>query len=500
MSALILFAICAYLGSLPALAGPCDIYAAGGTPCVAAHSTTRALYSNFNGALYQVTRGSDNATTDVKPLFTGGVANAATQDLFCLGTTCLISAIYDQSGLDNHLTAAPPGGAAQAPGGFDFVAGATGAPVTLNGQKAYGVFTTMATGYRIDKTKGVAQGNDPEGIYAVLDGTHYNGGCCFDYGNAESNNQDTGATHMEALYFGASVGTASGTGNGPWIQADLENGLFAGNQSGSTNPTNPSIDYRFVTGVVKGNSSNLWSIRGGNAQNGALSTFYDGPRPPGYYPMNKEGSIILGIGGDNSDWAQGTFYEGAMTAGYPDDDTENKVQANVVSAGYATTVMNSGLPLVVGSTVSFLSSDQMYIYHNGSDVQLKQASLGSSQEVKQAMSWKVTSGNGLSDCFSFESVDEPGAFLRHSGYELYCETASDANSGTFADDSTFCTEPGLSGLLTTAFRSYSYPTRYWRYVSDGDVYIGTNGGPFGWDSAQDFNSQASWLVSPALAW
>lgn len=501
MSALVLYALAAYLGSQAVLAGPCDIYAAGGTPCVAAHSTTRALYNSFNGALYQVTRGSDNATTDVAPLFKGGVANAVTQDLFCLGTTCLITAIYDQSGKNNHLTAAPPGGDAAGPnpGGFDFVAGATGAPVTLNGQKAYGVFTTLATGYRIDKTNGVAQGNDPEGIYAVLDGTHYNGDCCFDYGNAESNNLDTGATHMEALYFGTSGGTAHGAGNGPWIQADLENGLFAGNQSGSTNPSNPSIDYRFVTGIVKGNSSNLWSIRGGNSQNGALSTFYAGPRPPGYYPMNKEGSIILGIGGDNSDRAQGTFYEGAMTAGYPTDATENKVQANVVAAGYATTVMNSGLPLVVGSTVSFLSTDQKYIYHNGSAVQLMQASFASSQEVKQAASFKVTSGNGLSDCFSFESVDQPGAYLRHSGYELYVQTSSDG-SGTFADDSTFCTEPGFSGLLTTAFRSYSYPTRFWRFISNGDIYIGTNGGPFGWDSSQNFDAQASWVVSPALAW
>ncbi|WP_248963865.1 arabinofuranosidase catalytic domain-containing protein [Sphaerisporangium perillae] len=31
---------------------PCDIYAAGGTPCVAAHSTTRALYGTYNGPLY----------------------------------------------------------------------------------------------------------------------------------------------------------------------------------------------------------------------------------------------------------------------------------------------------------------------------------------------------------------------------------------------------------------------------------------------------------------
>jgi hypothetical protein len=33
---------------------PCDIYGAAGTPCVAAHSTTRALFGADNGSLYQV--------------------------------------------------------------------------------------------------------------------------------------------------------------------------------------------------------------------------------------------------------------------------------------------------------------------------------------------------------------------------------------------------------------------------------------------------------------
>jgi hypothetical protein len=32
-------------GKIYAAKCPCDIYAAGGTPCVAAHSTVRALYS-----------------------------------------------------------------------------------------------------------------------------------------------------------------------------------------------------------------------------------------------------------------------------------------------------------------------------------------------------------------------------------------------------------------------------------------------------------------------
>ncbi|GAB0134850.1 hypothetical protein EsDP_00003205 [Epichloe bromicola] len=80
------------------LGAPCDIYAAGGTPCVAAHGTTRALYSAYKGPLYQVVRGSDGATAEVAPLSPGAGANAATQDAFCANTTCLISVIHDQSG------------------------------------------------------------------------------------------------------------------------------------------------------------------------------------------------------------------------------------------------------------------------------------------------------------------------------------------------------------------------------------------------------------------
>src|SRR6476620_8946470 len=45
--------------------GPCDIYAAAGTPCVAAHSTTRALYASYNGPLYQVRRLSDSHVKNI---------------------------------------------------------------------------------------------------------------------------------------------------------------------------------------------------------------------------------------------------------------------------------------------------------------------------------------------------------------------------------------------------------------------------------------------------
>jgi hypothetical protein len=324
---------------------PCDIYAAGGTPCVSAHSTTRALYASYNGALYQVRRSSDNTTRDIGVLSAGGYANAAGQDSFCSGTTCVITVIYDQSGRGNHLTQAPGGGAA---GGPDNLANATAAPITISGNKAYGVFVAPGTGYRNDRTSGIATGDAPEGMYAIFDGTHYNGGCCFDYGNAETSNNDTGNGHMEAIYFGNIKVWGYGSGNGPWVMADLENGLFSGvNQH--LNSNDPTVNYRFLTAIVKG-EPNQWAIRGGNAQSGGLSTFYSGVRPnvSGYNPMHKEGAIILGIGGDNSKGAAGTFYEGVMTSGYPSDATENSVQANIASVGYSTSASTGQGQEVVG--------------------------------------------------------------------------------------------------------------------------------------------------------
>src|SRR4051794_21716906 len=80
--------------------GPCDIYAAAGDPCVAAHSTVRALYARYNGPLYQVLRQSDGKTLDIGLVSSataranhdgGGYANAAAQDLFCANTYCFIA-------------------------------------------------------------------------------------------------------------------------------------------------------------------------------------------------------------------------------------------------------------------------------------------------------------------------------------------------------------------------------------------------------------------------
>jgi hypothetical protein len=472
--------------------GPCDIYAAGGTPCVAAHSTTRALYAAYNGPLYQVRRSSDSATSDIYPLSAGGVANAAAQDSFCAGTTCVISVIYDQSGHGNNLTQAPAGGAA---GGPDNLASATAAPVTVGGQKAYGVFVAPGTGYRDDSTSGIATGDQPEGEYAIFDGTHYNGGCCFDYGNAETSNDDTGNGHMEAIYFGNIKVWGYGTGNGPWIMADMENGLYSGVNAGY-NANDPTISDRFTTAMIEG-GANQWAILGGNAQSGGLSTFYNGPRPnvSGYNPMHKEGAIILGIGGDNSKSSAGTFYEGVMTSGYPSAATENAVQANIVAAGYSSGGVSSpftpGAQVSIQATTPCCTSD--YIQHDASDskVVIAQVTSSSSATDKADATWIVEPGLADSSCISFQSANVPGDYLRHSNFELYLQPND--NSSQFAQDATFCVQPGNSGT-GYSFESVNYPDKYIRHYNY-TAYIASDGGSNAWDNTSYWPQDTSWVAA-----
>ncbi len=321
------------------LQGPCDIYASAGNACVAAHSTTRALYAAYRGPLYQVLRQSDGKRLDIRVADPGGYADAVAQDKFCAGTYCWISIIYDQSPKHNDLTQAPRGGfGGPALGGFNNLPIADMAPVTIMGHKVYGVFIEPGMGLRQNDVKGTAVDDQGEGQYWVVNGKHFNAGCCFDYGNAEIDSRDDDNGTMETLYFGNAAPWYSGQGNGPWIMTDQENNLVGCvNEDGSKGCTNlPSISWRFVTAIAKGEAHH-WAALGGNAQEGALSVMFDGKRVnPTYDPMRKQGAILLGNGGDNSDGSQGTFYEGALTAAgtFPSNATDQLVQANIVAARY----------------------------------------------------------------------------------------------------------------------------------------------------------------------
>ncbi len=300
---------------------PCDLYASA-TPCVAAFSTTRALYSAYKGPLYQVARQSDQAHTNIG-LLPDGYANAATQDTFCAHTSCTITKIYDQSPNHNDLTPAPPGGAARGPGpdGYDIPAAADALAATVAGHKVYGVAITPGMGYRNDSPKQTAVNGQAEGVYMVTSALNLNEKCCFDFGNAEANNLDNKAGHMDAINI-----MCHGDPCHPDAGLDMEDGIY-----GHLKVPAGTI---FVTDMGASDGQHTYAIYQGNAQSGTLTTTGAIPLPNGYQPMRQEGAIILGIGGDNSNWAKGYFFEGVMTQGMPNRRAMEAVQSNIVAARY----------------------------------------------------------------------------------------------------------------------------------------------------------------------
>jgi len=319
-------------GGAPGVEGPCDIFESAATPCVGAWSTARALYGTYSGSLYQVQRTSDGATTEIPVLSPGGIADSSVQDAFCTGD-CIITVIYDQSPRVNDLFISRPvfwledGGVGS---------NAAAARITLGGHPVYGVKFVGAAknSYRTNNPNGTATGDEAETLYEVIDSKVYNQFCCNSFGNAETTGNPDGEATMEAIYFGNCEMFGGGSGDGPWLLADLEAGTFPSNQKWDESIP-PFVTPAFGTLMLKGFSGNRFALKGGDAQSGALFTQWDGARPAGYSPMKKQGDIVLGTGGDGSFYSTGVFFEGAVTIGCADDDSvDDAIQANIVAAGY----------------------------------------------------------------------------------------------------------------------------------------------------------------------
>ncbi len=319
--------------------GPCDIYesASPATPCVAAYSMTRIMYSKYSGPLYQVRKGGSwsasagmtGGTFQDIGTVTGGLADSASQDTFCSGGTCTVSTLYDQSGKKNDLKVAPKGcytGTASEP---DSESSATKKSFNINGHKVYALYMIAHDGYRNNACTGVPTGNTDQGVYVVADGTHAGNACCWDFGNVWPDNCN-GHT-MNPIFFGTGY-WGTGAGSGPWFMGDFEGGVWAGGSGAATanNPSNPSEKIQFAFGILK-TTSGKYTIKAADATTGSLTTAYDGASPKTW---SNGGAVVLGTGGDNSNSSFGTFYEGALTSGRPSDATDAAVLANVQAAKY----------------------------------------------------------------------------------------------------------------------------------------------------------------------
>jgi hypothetical protein len=313
----------------------------------------RALSSTYKGSLYQVRSGSSATNTGTGGAFkdigmlSDGYADSAAQDDFCTGTTCTVSKLYDQSGNGNDLVRGSKGptGNGDRSGEDDYEAVANKVSVTAGGHKVYGLYIQKFGGYRTasltDKGKGIPLGNKDQGIYELIDGTHYGSACCWDFGSV-SPDPKTYVT-MNTIFFGTGF-WGKGAGNGPWFGGDFEGGVWMGGTSAGTpgapgttgtaavaNSNNPTLKVSFALGVLH-TPVGKYALRMADVSTATdLTTAYDDTSPKTW---GNAGGIVLGVGGDNSNNSEGTFFEGAVTNGAPSNATDLLIMKNIQAVGY----------------------------------------------------------------------------------------------------------------------------------------------------------------------
>jgi len=334
---------------------PGDVAKAAGTPFVAAHAMTRALFASYNGPLFKALRVSDKLEKDINVVAAGGLADLTALNTFCSGTSCKVTTLYDQSGNGNDMwrgdtTANAPG----TPKLCDLMdieywqmSDGTKVPIALeHGWESNLVWKGTAQCLRNrDKTKNMPKGASPETQYAIFHAKYVNNNCCFNYGNTGNAIHYTGAGTLSALNFSKITFWSKGTGAGPWPMVDWEQGVYAGNTGlcGSGIPTgttcsstgqnpNPTVTFDIVTALMKHNGVDHWALKSGNAKAGDLSVNIDlNALPKGYTPLKQEGGIGLGEGGAGDSGGSGGFSEGAVMSTETTDATDSAIQKSIVS-------------------------------------------------------------------------------------------------------------------------------------------------------------------------
>jgi hypothetical protein len=312
------------------LAGPCDVIAAGGQTCAAAHSVTRRMFASYIGPLFQLQRTSDTTTLDIGTK--NGAADVVAATAFCLGTECLFMTIYDQSGNGNHLWAGPNEPVATA---------VNASPWWIHWQKN---LPLVQTGFYIGTpslgnfyrnrghTSNLPTGASPSTTYYVRPTDIY--GRWGDYGRGENpiatlcGGGETDVTCPAGASF--AIGYSNGVGTAPTFAPP-----YAG---GTTRILGVDMEYfmpafqtaswpQQMIGLAKSDGTNI-VIKYGDATSSALNTLATLRSPR--VPLRTQNGLQFSEGGD----ATGSglqFYEGAIISGMTAHVTDNAVASNVAA-------------------------------------------------------------------------------------------------------------------------------------------------------------------------
>ncbi|MFI8093033.1 AbfB domain-containing protein [Streptomyces sp. NPDC086080] len=134
-----------------------------------------------------------------------------------------------------------------------------------------------------------------------------------------------------------------------------------------------------------------------------------------------------------------------------------------------------------------------YVRHRDGAVFTEVVTGGSGTLLKNDATWRIVPGLADRSCYSFESRNYPGEYLRHRNSRVYKEGGS---GDLFRADATFCTVRGTGGGIRLS--AYNFPEQYLRHY-DAELWLAVPGGTRAWDASAHFTADTTWAVASPWA-
>ncbi|HEU4423022.1 MAG TPA: AbfB domain-containing protein [Pilimelia sp.] len=136
-----------------------------------------------------------------------------------------------------------------------------------------------------------------------------------------------------------------------------------------------------------------------------------------------------------------------------------------------------------------------YLRHMNSLAYTEVVNAGSSALLKNDATYTVRPGLADASCYSFESVNYPGQYLRHANYRV--QNSVNDGSALMRADATWCTRGGLTGSAVS-LESYNYRGSYLRHIN-AEVWLSDGAGGAWFNSPNVWAADSTWSVTAPWA-
>ncbi|MEU1810632.1 AbfB domain-containing protein [Micromonospora aurantiaca (nom. illeg.)] len=136
-----------------------------------------------------------------------------------------------------------------------------------------------------------------------------------------------------------------------------------------------------------------------------------------------------------------------------------------------------------------------YLRHRDSLAYTEVVDAGSSALLKNDATYTVRAGLADPACYSFESVNYPGQFLRHQDSRV--RNSPNDGSALLRADATWCARVGVTGS-GVSLESYNFRGKYLRHYNS-EVWLSNGTGGEAWNSPTSWAADSTWNITTPWA-